>query len=65
MKVDVSGTRAFYASITESLLCNREPEYHHEIDNIEFRTAKFYPSTGVEQEHFVLEFSLIELKCIF
>lgn len=123
MKVDVSGTRAFYASITESSLCNCgycrnyraqiksaapnvaiyldslgidiekpletsplepdengmleycgcqyivlgncEPEYHHEIDNIEFRTAKFCPSTGIEQEHFVLEFSPIKLKCIF
>ena len=120
MNVNISGTRAFYNSITESSLCdcsycrnyrlqiksavlnvaiyleswgidiekpletsplepdengmleycccqyivlgNCEPEYHHKIANIEFRVAKSYPSTGIEQEHFVLEFSPIKLK---
>ena len=122
MEVNVSGTRAFYNSITESSLCdcsycrnyrlqiksavpniamyldawgidiekpleispfepdengmleycccqyivlgNCEPEYHHKIANIEFRVAKSYPSTGIEQEHFVLEFAPIQLKYI-
>ena len=120
MNVNISGTRAFYNSITESSLCdcsycrnyrlqiksavlnvaiyldswgidiekpletsplepdengmleycccqyivlgNCEPDYHHKIANIEFRVAKSYPSTGIEQEHFVLEFSPIKLK---
>ncbi|MBO4937479.1 MAG: hypothetical protein J6C98_00555, partial [Oscillospiraceae bacterium] len=31
--------------------CNTE--YHYRIDNVEFRIATSYPSTGIEQEHFV------------
>ena len=41
-----------------------EPEYHHRIDNVEFRVAKSYPRTGIEQAHFVLEFFPIKLKYI-
>ena len=121
MQVNVSGTREFYHSITESSLCDCgycrnyrlqvksafpmslciwilwafhqkpletsplepdengmleycccqyialgscEPEYHHKIADIEFRAATSYPSTGIEQAHFVLEFSPIKLKYI-
>ena len=39
-----------------------EPNYHHKIGNIEFRLATSYPGTGIEQEHFVLEFYPIKLK---
>lgn len=37
-------------------------EYHHRIDNVEFRLAVSYPSTGIEREHFVLELFPIRLK---
>ncbi len=46
------------------VLGNCEPEYHYKIANIEFRVAKSYPGTGIEQEHFVLEFFPIKLKYI-
>ena len=39
-----------------------ESDYHHRIDNVEFRKATSYPRTGIEQEHFVLEFFPIKLK---
>ena len=39
-----------------------EPEYNHRIDNVEFRMAISYPSTGIEQEHFVIELYPIQLK---
>ena len=41
---------------------NCEPNYHHRIGNVEFRMATSYPRTGIEQEHFVLEFYPIKLK---
>lgn len=37
--------------------------YHHQIDNVEFRLATSYPGTGIPQEHFVLEFFPVSLKC--
>lgn len=43
---------------------NCEPNYHHRIDNVEFRIATSYPNTGIQQEHFVLEFFPIKLKYI-
>lgn len=43
---------------------NCESEYHHKIDSVKFRVATSYPSTGVEQEYFVIEFFPIRLKCI-
>lgn len=43
---------------------NCEPGYHHKIDGVEFRVATSYPSTGIVQEHFVIEFFPIRLKCI-
>ncbi len=42
--------------------CN--PEYHHRVGDVEFRVATSYPSTGVEQEHFVLELFPVRLKYI-
>ena len=43
---------------------NCEPEYHYKIDNVEFHVATTYPSTGIEQEHFVLEIFPIQLKFV-
>lgn len=42
--------------------CN--PEYHHTVDDVEFRIATSYPSTGIEQEHFVIELFPVKLKYI-
>ena len=39
-----------------------ESEYHHVIGSVEFRAATSYPSTGIEQEHFVIEMFPIRLK---
>lgn len=43
---------------------NCETDYHYKIGNVEFRVATSYPSTGVEQEHFVLEIFPVQLKYI-
>ena len=45
-------------------LGNCELEYHHRIENVEFRIATSYPSTGIEQEHFVIEMFPIQLKYV-
>ena len=42
--------------------CN--PEYYYKIDNVEFCIATSYPSTGIEQEHFIIELSPIHLQFI-
>jgi len=36
--------------------------YSHKTGDVEFHAASSYPSTGIEEEHFVLEFSPIFLK---
>jgi len=36
--------------------------YHHQINDVEFRLAAAYPKTRIEQEHFVLEFYPIHLN---
>ena len=41
-----------------------DPEYHHRIGDVEFRIATSYPSTGIEQEHFVLELFPVRLKFV-
>lgn len=41
-----------------------KPDYHHKIDNLEFSITTTHPSTGIEDEHFVLEMFPIELKFI-
>jgi hypothetical protein len=38
--------------------------YSHRIGDVEFHVASFYASTGIEEEHFVLEFSPIRLNVI-
>ena len=122
MDVDVSATRDYYNSITDSALCNCgycrnyrlqiksvlpevatylealgidiekpfetsplepdengtleycscqyivfgscDPEYRHRIGDVEIRIATSYPSTGIEQEHFVLELFPVQLKFV-
>lgn len=39
-----------------------EPEYRHKIGDVEFTFSESYPSTGVEQAHFVLDMAPIRLK---
>lgn len=39
-----------------------EEDYRHTVGGVEVRKARFYPTTGVEAEHFVLELSPILLK---
>ena len=43
---------------------NCDPEYRHRIGDVEFRIATSYPSTGIEQEHFVLELFPVHLKLV-
>ena len=43
---------------------NCEPEYHHRIGDVEFRVATSYPSTGIEGDHFVIEFFPIRLRSV-
>ncbi len=39
-----------------------EENYRHTVGGVEVRRAVFYPTTGVKEEHFVLELSPIRLK---
>ena len=41
-----------------------KPEYHHRIGDVEFRVAISYPGTGIEQEHFVIEFFSVRLRSV-
>ena len=43
---------------------NCNPAYHHRIGDVGFRIATSYPSTGIEQEHFVLELFPVQLKFV-
>lgn len=43
---------------------NCEPEYHHIVGDVELRVATSYPGTGIEQEHFVIEFFPIRLRSV-
>ena len=43
---------------------NCDLEYRHRIGDVEFRIATSYPSTGIEQEHFVLELFTVRLKFV-
>ena len=43
---------------------NCNPEYHHRIGDVEFRVATSYPGTGIEQEHFVIEFFSVRLRSV-
>ncbi len=42
--------------------CN--PKYHDRVGDVEFRIAVSYPSTGIEQEHFVIELFPIKLQYV-
>lgn len=41
---------------------NCDSDYHHRIGDVEFRVATSYPSTGIEQEHFVIELYPVQLE---
>ena len=43
---------------------NCDLEYRHRIGDVEFRIATSHPSTGIEQEHFVLELFPVQLKFV-
>ena len=43
---------------------NCDLDYHHRIGDVEFRIATSYPSTGIEQEHFVIEFFPVCLRSV-
>ena len=43
---------------------NCDLEYRHRIGDVEFRIATSYPSTGIEQEHFVIELHPVRLKFV-
>ena len=43
---------------------NCDLDYHHKIGDVEFRIATSYPGAGIEQEHFVIEFSPVRLRSV-
>ena len=43
---------------------NCDLDYHHRIGDVEFRIATSYSSTGIEQEHFVIEFFPVCLRSV-
>lgn len=43
---------------------NCKPEYRYRIGNVECRIATSYPSTGIKQEHFVIELYPVQLKFV-
>lgn len=43
---------------------NCDLKYHYRIGSVEFRVATSYPSTGIEQKHFVIELYPVQLKFI-
>ena len=43
---------------------NCEPEYRHRIGDVEFCVATSYPSTCIEQKHFVIEMFPVRLKFV-
>ena len=36
--------------------------YNHRIGDVSFRIASSYPSTGIKEPHFIIEFNSIKLK---
>lgn len=53
-----------YCSCQYIVFGNCDLDYHHRIGDVEFRVATSYPSTGIEQEHFVIEFFPICLRSV-
>ena len=41
---------------------NCEPEYYHRISDVEFRVATSHPGTGIDGDHFVIEFLPVRLR---
>lgn len=54
-----------YCCCQYSVFGNCETEYKHKIGIVELRMATSYPSTGIKEEHFVIELFPIQLKYIF
>ena len=55
LKLSLDGTWEF-------MLGSCEENYRHTVGGVEVCKARFYPETGVKEEHFVLELSPIRLK---
>lgn len=51
-----------YRACQYVVLGSCEENYRHTIGGVEVCKARFYPETGVKEEHFVLELSPIRLK---
>ena len=51
-----------YRACQYVVLGSCEENYRHTVGGVEVCKARFYPETGVKEEHFVLEFSPIRLK---
>lgn len=61
LEPDGNGILEYYSCQYIVLGCC-QTAYFHKINEVEFRIAISYPSTYMEEEHFVLEFSPIRLK---
>lgn len=51
-----------YCACQYVVLGSCEENYRHTVGGVEVRRAVFYPTTGVQEEHFVLELSPIRLR---
>ena len=51
-----------YRTCQYVVLGSCEENYRHTVGGVEVCKARFYPETGVKEEHFVLELSPIRLK---
>lgn len=51
-----------YRACQYVVLGSCEENYRHTVGGVEVCKARFYPETGVKEEHFVLELSPIRLK---
>ena len=51
-----------YCACQYVVLGSCEENYRHTVGGVEVCKARFYPETGVKEEHFVLELSPIRLK---
>ena len=63
LEPDENGTLE-YCGCQYIVFGNCDLDYHHRIGDVEFRIATSYPSTGIEQEHFVIEFFPVCLRSV-
>ena len=56
------GVEMEYCACQYVVLGSCEENYRHTVGGVEVCKARFYPETGVKEEHFVLELSPIRLK---